>query len=349
MYYPTSCYVPKPELTDAALVEPVRSHVRRCDELRTELEQHGGNSESLNQIAIALQTPISIAGRFRDYKLPLTEPARLQSVIQQESNWRVHLEIRQRDSMLPVYYLCRLDVDYFLRYRLILEDYWVSPGFPMVDRRFVRLMEQGREKYYLRLSPFREDTARIVPQDNRMERTIDTVLYNVGRFVLQAAWHEDQRLALYVAEHFQLPLFQQAIELLYLCLDSQLCELRNALTPSMQRFFETVYRQPAIAGMLRGLRDLDGGSLNDISQSALDEYRELTKTFSQFLNAPVVWKNEASAPLHSLILSNLFRLEMVTSEVKEQSAVCDARLMLEAAAQRTISRLLPSTEVFQPR
>ena len=45
------------------------------------------------------------------------------------------MDVRQLDSRMPVYFLCRLRKDYWSEYSLIVEDLYRSPGYPLTDER----------------------------------------------------------------------------------------------------------------------------------------------------------------------------------------------------------------------
>ena len=96
----------------------------------------------------------------------------------------------------------------------------MSPGYPMIDQRFARLMqENGRERHFIRLSPFRRLVESSWPRDKNGSRLqVDRFLYGLGRKIFHSAWHEDQRMAVAVAATLQLPNFKDCIEFLYLIL-----------------------------------------------------------------------------------------------------------------------------------
>jgi hypothetical protein len=69
----------------------------------------------------------------------------------------------------------------------------------------------------------------------------DIFLCNLGENIFRAAWHEDQIMSLLVAEQFDIPMFREAVELLYLALSGDFCRIRNYLNPEVLRFFEEIY------------------------------------------------------------------------------------------------------------
>ena len=123
------------------------------------------------------------------------------------------------------------------------------------------MTSSGHETHHLRVSPFRASLLKSLKSlaPEAADAEADRRLYRIGNLVLRAAWHDDQRLAMSAAQHFRLPAFQQAIELVYLCLSGDLSELRVAAAePAVTEFFRKVYPQPAIATLLDRLPELPG-------------------------------------------------------------------------------------------
>jgi hypothetical protein len=211
----------------------------------------------------------------------------------------------------------------------------------MTDDRFVHLMDRGHELFYLRLSQFRDQVGRMLSGDSPATETeVDDCLYDIGRYVLQSAWHEDQRLAVLTATHLCLPGFRNAIELLYLCLSADLCELRSAVDDRMLRFFEIPYPQPAIREFLSLLGRLDGGVLNEIPRSALRLYGGLAREFAAFVKTEVEWGlRQTRFPLFKLLYGNLPRLAAVGNVLREDTRVREAAESLEDKAQSVIAEL----------
>ena len=161
----------------------------------------------------------------------------------------LHMNIRMLDTGMPVYYICRVERDYWMEYSLIVEDLYRSPSYTWQDDRFAKLMYMGHEIYFLRLSLFRKSLTELLSdQENGIadKREVDEYIYRLGRYIFQAAWHEDQRPGMLTAEHFGLAKFYHAIELLYLCLSGELCQLRSTIDDRLLSFFEKAYPQPAI-------------------------------------------------------------------------------------------------------
>jgi hypothetical protein len=160
--------------------------------------------------------------------------------------------------------------------------------------------------------------------------------------LFQAAWHEDQVVGVLAAQYLDLPILKQAIELLYLCLSGDLCELRWVLTEPLCRFFEQVYVQPALSRFLRRLPELDGRTLNMLSEERAQRlYRTLMSDFRRFLDVKVPWGMQLSlVPLYKLLFANVARLHLIADDLRDEPAVRDAGAVLEAAALRIIDAML---------
>ncbi|MEW6386506.1 MAG: hypothetical protein AB1491_03205 [Thermodesulfobacteriota bacterium] len=335
-------YYAPPILDLRPVLEPLLETLQEYDGRRCQLEEHGGEIDDLAGITEVLTQKVTIKGWGRDQQVSLANQVALQQALFQASNYTVYLDIRQQENRMPLYYLCRTHHDYWGEYSLIVEDYHLSPRYPLLDERFAKFMHFGHEVYYLRLSPFRKAAAAILaPGHFASSRALDHLLYTAGRNVFQAAWHEDQRLAVVVANHFGLTHFRQAIELLYLCLSGELCDLRRAVNDQLLRFFGEVYPQPAIQAFLRQLPRLEGSIINDLPQQALKLYPRLSRAFSDFLEKEVAWgRQQARVPLYKIIYGNFSRLGFIVSELQEKLNLQEEKETLENESQAIIDDLL---------
>ena len=236
-------YPPRDDRRVEEILSPLILRLGCYDDLRQQLEQKGGSLTTLENMTLLLNEPIHIKSYWGESKAALSDQKGLRELIR-EVSYDVRLDIRRLDHGLPVYYLFRQDTDYWSEYSLIVQDLYLSPGFPMIDERFVKFMYVGHEEYALRLAQFREPLRKMVTAAESGDAyTLDKILYKLGRHVFQAAWHDDQRPGFLTAQHFNLLHFKQAIELLYLCLSGELCELRGAvddpMLPSLTRSIRT--------------------------------------------------------------------------------------------------------------
>lgn len=329
------------ELLDAIL-EPFIETLRQYDEKRQEIEQKGGKVSDLQKITNLLnqEQRLCLNGNLLDKWLQLSKPEEMRQTLRWLHS-QLYLDVRQRQSRMPVYYLCRIHRDFWAEHSLIVEDVYMSPGFPVSDERFIQLMDQGHEVFFLRMAQFRE---KILSHDSMMIRgadALDSLLYDLGRYVFQASWHEDQRLAFAVAECFNLPLFQEAIMLLYLILGGELCALRSGVTPAMMEFFNSIYRNRALYGLLTILPDMEGKQMNDLPKQAIEKYKQLTKAFHQFLAKEIEWgQKRLKLPLWKIIYSNYSRLKFVQNELKNNPQLDKIKCELEITANSIILSVL---------
>lgn len=341
-YYDGRTYVyghRRPVIDLSETLEPLQAHLRSYDAHRVELEREGGLIRDVKRLTEILRQEISIKGRFRDHQVSLINQASLREMLWDVGDYNLHLGVRQLDTRLPVYYLCRLEHRYRSHYDLLLEDLYISSGYPLPDERFVKLMRRGHELYHLRLSAFRSRAEKILGKEK--SHGVDALLSEVGNHIFQAAWHDDQRLGVMVAQHFKLPSFLQAIEVLYLCLSGELCEIRGAATPQMFRFFEVVYPQPAIHGFLKLLLSLEGGALTGLTQQALELYSQLSQAFNRFLSHKVRWGfRQEPVTLQKLVFGNLSRLAQVAEYLVEHPEVREAREILELEAIEVVAAMM---------
>lgn len=315
-------------------IQPLVERIREYDSIRLKLEREGGYISDFSRVTQLLSQPFMIKGINRNCPAALTDQNSLRTALYEAGGDDYHLDVRQLSTRMPVYYLCRIRRDYWSEYSLIVEDVYQSTGYPMVDDRFVRLMDGGHEAYYLRLSQFREGVKIAGSNTGSMsELETDDLLYRLGRHIFQAAWHEDQRLGVLTALHFGLTHFREAIELLYLCLSGELCEMRSATNHRVLSFFEEIYPQPAIRAFLKMLCELDGATINDLPRRALKLYVRLSAAFSRFLSVEICWGHQkATITLYKLVFGNFSRLPLIAAQIKEDSCIRSAALRLEQEA-----------------
>jgi hypothetical protein len=330
------------------LLNPLLRIFKDYDSRRRELENFGGSISRVNVLTGLINKIIHVSTPFGMCKFSLSDPVSIKKYLDQIGNFDLHLDIRVLPHGMPVYYLSKIKRDFWSEYSLVIEDIYLSPGFPFIDERFVKFMISGHETYFLRLSTFRERTRELlVLSKPNLTLDIDEFLYCLGRYVFQAAWHEDQRLARQCSTHFGLTEFTYAIELLYLCLSGELCELRSKIETPMLQFFSRVYTQPAIFSFLKQLQKMAGIEIAEIQKKAMDLYSELSKAFSKFLKSEIVWGyNSIKVPLFKLVFGNFSRMETVAKKIKVSGEVCFQIEILETKAQEIIEKLLKIKEGY---
>jgi hypothetical protein len=325
---------------------PLLRRLRTYDALRQKLQEEGGRIRDVKRITHLLSEAVEIEDHDNTRRVSLIGQNQLRRVLSAVGRGQLHLQVRRLDCGMPVYYLCRTRRDYWHEYSLVVEDMYRSPGYPFGDGRFVRLMSLSHERYYLRLSPFRGAAGDLLAGGtDPTRRELDEFLYRVGRHIFQTAWHDDQRVGILAARHFDLPTFSRAIELLYLCLSGELCEVRSVIDDDMLRFFEHVYPQPSLHRFLERLTEMDGQTLNTLPRRALKLYKNLAAAFSRFLQVQVTRNGPTKVPLYKLIFSNMARLDSIAGELEDNDQVHAAAQTLEQSAQRTVDQIIePGSE-----
>lgn len=321
---------------------PLIRHLEQYDRLRSKYETDGMRLSELEAVTKHLHEKIVVTSHGgRKFNVVLTNPGSIRDALNEIGDYDLHLSVRVRESKMPVYYFCRTRSSYWTDYTLILEDFYLSPGYPILDERFVQLMRYGHETFHLRLSTLRKTTAALEKEGGELLlEDVDRILRHVGEVVFQSAWHEDQRLAFACAEAFQIPKFRQAVELLYLCLCGDLCSLRNTVDRELTTFFQKAYEQPAIARFLKILPSLEGGELNRLSERALKAYAELSASFSKLLHVQVVWgRTGARMPIFKLVFANTTRVNLVGDALKDEPTARAAARELNVKAGTLIAEI----------
>ena len=323
-------------------IDPLIRQIKTYDKYRQNFEKQGGTIRDLATLSIILSKEFFLEGCYGQTKVALTDPGKVRSALY-DIDYGLHLQVRELCSGMPCYYLCRIKDIYFSDYSsLVIEDLYRSPGYPLLDKRFIRLMKRGKEKSFLRLSPFREVIKKEIQntKGRSIERETDRILYDLGRYVLGPAWHEDQFPGMQAADHFELSRFPQVIELLYLDLSGELCELRSRIDTAMLDFFQTTYPHPAILDFLKKLRDLNGAQLNELPKEGLKNYVSLQKAFAHFLRIEIPWgKRKMKMPLNMLLLGNFSRLDLVGKALNHTKESVAVKKNLEKEAQK-ITRMI---------
>jgi hypothetical protein len=330
---------------DSAL-SPLISQFKMFEKRRILLENREVTPAMMVATMEILKQKLVIEGHYREHAVTLVDQASVRNFLRDLGDYECRLEIRSAGSGLPMYYLPRVWFDYRSVYSLVLEDLYRSEGYPIGDERFVKIMWAGHEVYFLRLSQFR--AALLKDRDSNGESEaqdeVDSQLLKVGRHVFQACWHEDQCVGMAAAGQFDLVDFRRAIELLYLCLSAELCELRSAIDDAMLRFFKDVYDQPAIVAFLGRLAALDGKALAEVPQAALKHFPGLSRAFSRFLAVELPWgRKQAMVPLYKLLFANFSRLDAVREAIAEKEELRQAAESLEKQSQSVIQALLDAS------
>jgi hypothetical protein len=327
-------------------VGELKRRLKVYDRMRVNLEQKGGNLSDLRAISTLLSEAWQVKTPWVTHQALLTCPADLKRTLAALDN-SLFFEVRNLShTKMPVYYLGRLGRDAWGEYSLVVQEHYLSKGYPMPDSRFARIMRSGKERYFLRMAGFRPQLAQLLGikpglKDAKAAEHLDHELYKLGRGVFQAAWHHDQQLAVKLANAFGLVDFGYAIELLYLCLGGDLCYLRANAGKYYPGFFKDVYPQPAIKGLWIKLKNINGKGLAELPKAAKDCYGQLSRAFSGLLQNRAGWGPDAhGVPFWKLVYANVERLDMVAKRLENHAELKDNLAYLENQAGQVIKRLI---------
>jgi hypothetical protein len=322
---------------------PLTRRLRIYDKKRADLETRSLTAAALISTMELLKEHFVVEVLGRRNKMALVDQASVREFLRGLWDYDCRLEIRIAPSGMPLYYVPRIWHDYDAPYSLVLEDVYLSPGYPIADERFVKIMWGGHELYFIRLSPLRAALlkGRGPAEDPKAQDEADALLRKVGRLVFQPCWHEDQYVGMAAAGLFDLLHFRRAVELLYLCLSAELCELRGAVDEAMLGFFRSVYPQPVIAAFLKRLIRLDGRALAEVPQVALKLFPKLSQSFSRFLGVELPWgRHQAPVALYKLLFANFSRLQSVHNAITDTDELRRAAEKLETHSLNIIQALL---------
>jgi len=333
---------PVPSAGLAAAVNPVVERLHAYDRMRQRLMEIGASAQDLEDLAALLRDRFSVKAGGQEHPVALENPEGLKLIIQELSEGALHLECSLDEYGFPGFYLCRLHRDCGTTPAAVVEDLYISPGYPMPDERFVRLTRNGNPISRMRLSQYRQGTRGILGADGNVPGgAVDDFLHGIGSLVFQAAWSENQRVAMLAARHFGLQDFWRAVELLCLVRGSDLCELRGSAEESWFSFFRQVYPQPAFVALLEMLPHTDGERLVRLHSDAASRYEELRSAFRSFLLMEVQREgHHGKLPLFKFIFGNLDRLDRVSREL-----VCSGALRRRSGRLESISRQIVQSMV----
>jgi hypothetical protein len=320
-----------------AIIEPLLKQIKRLDKIRLTLEKDGGSRHELKELNSALTSETILKSSFGSGRASFNDPATIQVTLRDVGCTNIHFEVRRLKNGMPAYFLGRLKNDFRGSTPLILEKLHLSPGFPIADKRFIRLMRHGHERFYLNLAPYRQ----LLDLD---ENKRDDLLYRIGQHILLAAWHEDQYPGLMTAELLRLHSFPIAVELLYLILSSELSNLRHCVDKTTINFFEHICPQPAIAGFLRHLPKIKGNNLAQLPALARKHYKSLATGFGKLLQTKIRWGSRGSRiELYKILFGNFSRPEALAEKLPRNETLNDAAYQLEKRANKLIAELTVTT------
>ena len=328
------------ERFDSSGLDALIAAMRRFDDQYARLRTEGGGVRDVHEITATLTAKLDIHGPYAyNSEARLSDPEKIKAALRQAGHYRVKFSVQRLRHGFPAFYLCRLQRDYWAAYGLVVEDLHRSPGFELADGRFARLMDAGRQRYFLRLADFRDPLRKALNAD---EEAVDNTLYALGRTIFQGAWHTDQHMAFVLAEHLGLPRLRQAIELTYLSLSCDFGALRRFLSASVRTFFSTCYANEGIVRVLNAIESMNSDTMCMLKSRGEASYRSLSSALNAFLGTPVVW-NESFArelPLWKIVYANFDRFALAAKQLNRSSRIQESRAVLEGAAGECMDRLL---------
>lgn len=328
-------------------LNPLLIQIRRVDEVVKKIARGEGRVADLVGLEQILIQPFSIAGPGRQ-TIMLSQPASVHTALSSLSR-ELHLEVHAVDGQYPCYLLCRVSTAWDSP-DTILEELLVSSvrNEFLADSRFVVLLRSGRSRTFLRVSLFRENLRRYLADTKGEvpdEQACDDILETVATLVLAAAWYEDQRLPFTVADVFQLRCFRSALELVGFVLGSDLYQVAAGLQDDggeVVGFFEHVYDNRPLAGLLRRLEHRGPENLADLETRAREAFLELNRAFSAFLSTRDAICDLERLELYRIVLGSFGNLEEIAQREHWTATMERSVQAIEACSGACIDRVLLS-------
>ncbi|MBN1674973.1 MAG: hypothetical protein JXR37_28280 [Kiritimatiellae bacterium] len=326
------------------MLAPLIQRMREFDRLRVKLEHEGGLRSDLDQLSALLGRPIELCTR-PQIAVMLKDMKGIQNALRQMMLWNVSIQVRRITMSLPAWLLCQVRADYAQAYDVVLDDIYRSPGYPLGDPRFPKIMRWGHEVFHLRVSHLRARLSETLAATGQKSIAfLEQFLRDIAHHLFAGAWHEDQYLARCTAETIGLPRFQEAVEFVYLCGIAELSELRSfveTFPAHIEQFFEHVEPRPVIQAFLRVLPRLDGKTLGELPSLALPQYLAVEDAFGRFVRTQIRWGHRGLlCPLFKVILANFSRLDLIADDLRQNEAIQAATTALEADSARIATSLL---------
>lgn len=321
-------------------LQPLINTMREYDDQRLRIMKEGGSFDDLEQLADLLQKELFVGSE--ELKFSLQNQSSVRHFLERfDDVAKLKLDIRQNSIGLPQYYLCRVTSDYRSTYNSVIEDLYISPDFYFHDGRLIKLPHWNHPCIFLRLSPFRDDIRALCKELKKEDYNLDHEMAKLGSQILEFAWNEDQNIAVYFSDNFGLPAFRMVIELVYMVLTADLCELRANWDILWLKFFEKVYPQMAIHTFLGNLQKANDLPTLEIENRAKKSYSKLLKAFNHLLTLNLKFEvNRPSIPLYKLVFANIFRLHMIQHEIAGNSEIQQSIQTLESLSLECIQDVI---------
>jgi len=331
-----------------ALLAPLIRQLERVDGLTARFRSGAACVADLGRLNDLLAQEFTLLEDGRPRKVSLVKPPELRDALHWIST-DLHLEIHQYKDLLPCYLLGRVRRHWSADH--LLDEMYVSPRNDFfLDACFVTLKQGGHPQVALRLSGLRARTLALLGADGGgrdPEAVCDEVLEAVGNLVFNAAWYEDQRLALRVAEVFSLGHFRSTLELVAYTLGADLHRVAADLgtAPALTaRFFDEVYENAYLSRVLAHLRARNVPDLSRLEDVARAEFERLNALFGVFLGTRKAIRDLERVRRHAGVLGFYFNLPEVASPAYWTPACRRAVARVEAGAAQCAERIV---QVFE--
>ena len=321
---------------------PFIEHLKKADEIIHCVLYEKASLRALSELSALLKEEKSFDTEFYTRKFSLAEHKKIEEALFSTGLYDTSFDIRRTTMKMPAWYLCEAKTSYYGNYGIIIADYYRSENYKNDDPRFVRLMNHGHEVYFIRMSPFRDDVMKMTGENNNgNSRKTDMLLQDIGHHFLQYVWHEDQVIGWKVSEHFGLPRFREAMELIYFNLGADFCDVRQHINDHVKQFFSEVYNQEAMVDMISRIEKSEGSEFKGLEMKSRRWYSELNTAVQELLQVKVDWglMEKTAIPLYKVVFSNIFRLDMISKSLKNEE-VAGVSKKVERTAVQAIEDIL---------
>ena len=319
---------------------PLVARLGEYDAIRRKMEIGKWGSREIRLMNLALTSPLVVKdwwGRPKSYSLANQQSVR-EALFDLDDRFDIHLQVRKNNCRMPMFYLVKIRASWHCESRgIVVQDLYRSPDYPLGDDRFAPLMAYSRERYYLRMSQFREKCMEMLEGD---EGKADSLLVDLGAGIFEPAWDLYQQIGYLLSKSFGLKRFFSALEVLYLVLSADLSDLRSRATAQTLLFFEKAYPDSAIPDVLECVADMDGQKLERMAQKARNLYPPLLQAFGEYLETQVSFKKHSGkVPFYKLAFSNIHSLDKAAKWLKGDNGLGRAAQRLEDISGSIIGSL----------
>ncbi len=320
---------------------PLISRLGEYDAIRGKMENGRWGGREIRLMNLALTSPLVAndwMGRPTRYSLADQKSVR-EALFDIGGRFDIHLQVRKNQYRMPMFYLVKMHGSWHYESRgVVVQDLYRSPDYVLRDDRFAPLMPYGRERYYLRVSQFRE---KCLEMPNNDGKKADRLLVDLGTGIFEPAWDLYQQIGYLLSKSFGLKRFFSALEVLYLVLSADLSDLKNRATAETLLFFEKAYPDSAIPKILERISDMDGRKLELMNQKARNLYPLLLQAFGEYLETQVsIKRHSGKVPFYKLAFSNIHSLDKAAKWLKGDKDLEKAAERLEGISGSIIDRLV---------